>query len=186
MGYHTFEVEQAEKLEDSASRYRYLSAEELLWSVSPSDEEVIADLGSGTGFYTDDLAPHVGEVYAVDVQEAMHDYYRDKGVPVNVELITAEISDLPFDTSFLDVAVSTMTYHEFAGSDALRELARAICPDGRLVIADWSAEELGETGPPLDERFAAEETASSLRNHGFKIRHQATRTETFILVAVRE
>ncbi len=116
----------------------------------------------------------------------MHDYYRDKGVPVNVELITAEISDLPFDTSFLDVAVSTMTYHEFAGSDALRELARAICPDGRLVIADWSAEELGETGPPLDERFAAEETASSLRNHGFKIRHQATRTETFILVAVRE
>lgn len=186
MGYHTFEVEQAEKLEDAASRYRYLSAEELLWRVSPSDDEVIADLGSGTGFYTDDLAPHVDQVYAVDIQEAMHDYYREKGVPENVELVTAEISDLPFDTRFLDTAVSTMTYHEFAGSDALQELARIVRPGGRLVIADWSAEGIGETGPPLDERFTAEETASSLRDHDFKIRHQATRTETFILVGVRE
>ena len=79
-----------------------------------------------------------------------------------------------------------MTYHEFAGSDALRELARAVRPGGRLVIADWSAEGLGETGPPLDERFTAEETATSLQDHGFKIRHQTTRTETFILVSVRE
>ncbi|WP_339105921.1 class I SAM-dependent methyltransferase [Haloterrigena salinisoli] len=186
MGYHTFEVEQAEKLEDAASRYRYLSAEELLWYVSPSDDDVIADLGSGTGFYTDDLAPHVGQVHAVDVQEAMHDYYREKGVPENVELITAEISDLPFDTDFLDTAVSMMTYHEFASSNALHELSRVVSSGGRLAIADWTADGHGEAGPPLDERFTVEEAVSSLRNHGFKIHQEVTRPETFVLVGTRE
>lgn len=186
MGYHTYEAEQADRLEDAASRYRYLSAEELLWSASPSDDDVIADLGSGTGFYTDDLAPHVDQMYAVDVQEAMHDYYREKGVPENVDLITAEISDLPFDSDFLDTVVSTMTYHEFASSDALQELARVVRSGGRLIIADWSADGRGEAGPPLDERFTAEEVVSSLQNHSFKIQHEATRVETFVLVGVRE
>lgn len=186
MGNHAFEVEQAEKLEDAASRYRYLSAEELLWSVSPSGDDVIADLGSGSGFYTDDLASHVARVHAVDVQEATHDYYREKGVPENVELITAEISDLPFATDFLDTAVSTMTYHEFVSSDALREIARVVSSGGRLVIADWSADGHGAAGPSLDERFTAEEAVSPVRNHGFKTEHETTLTETFVLVGARE
>ncbi len=132
----------------------------------------------------------------------MHDYYLEKGVPENVALVTAEISDLqveqgeclgacprgtsPFDTDFLATVVSTMTYHEFASSDALQELARVVSSGGRLAIADWSADGRGEAGPPLDERFTAEEAVSSLQNHGFKIQHEATRTETFVLVGVRE
>ncbi len=185
MGYHTFDADRADELEDATFRYRHLSAEELLWGLSPAAEDVVADLGSGTGFYTDDVAPRVGRVYAVDVQEAMHDFYRSKGVPENVELVTAEVADLPFDDDRLDAVVSTMTYHEFAGGAALDEVARVVAPDGHLVVADWSADGDGETGPPTDERFSAAETASALRDRGFEVEFEATRPETFLLVGSR-
>ena len=186
MGYHTFDAARADRLEETAWRYRFLSAEELLWALSPSPEHTIADLGSGTGFYTDDVASHVGEVYAVDVQEAMHEYYREKGVPTNVELLATGIEELPFDEGRLDAAFSTMTYHEFASDDALAEIGRVLKPGGRLVVVDWTATGTGENGPPLDERYTAGAAATALRDHGFAIEHEATRPETFLLVAAVE
>ncbi|EMA55979.1 MULTISPECIES: class I SAM-dependent methyltransferase [Halococcus] len=186
MGYHTFDADNADKLEETAWRYRFLSAEELLWAISPSPEHVVADLGSGTGFYTDDVASHASEVYAVDVQEAMHEYYREKGVPTNVEPVTTGIEELPFEDASLDAAFSTMTYHEFASDDAFAEIRRVLRPGGRLVIIDWTATGTGENGPPLDERYTADAAADALRDHGFEIEHETTRPETFLLVATIE
>ena len=185
MGYHTFDVDRADELEDAAFRYRHLSVEELLWHLSSAPDDAVVDLGSGTGFYTDDVAPRVDSIHAVDVQTEMHDLYREKGVPENVELVTAGVDDLPFDDDRFDAALATMTYHEFAGPAALSEVARVVHPGGRLVVADWSSDGAGETGPPTDERFAADEATSALRDAGFDVEFDATRTETFILVAVR-
>lgn len=185
MGFHTFDVSRADKLEDVA-RYRYLSAEELRWAVAADSADVVADLGSGTGFYTDDVAPLAGQVFAVDIQPEMHDYYREKGVPENVELVTSGIETLPFEDDELDAAFSTNTYHEFATEDALTELARVIAPGGRFVIADWSAEGAGEAGPPVDERFSAAEATGALAGAGFEIERSFVRPETFLVVARRE
>lgn len=185
MGYHTFDASRADRLEDAARRYRYLSAEELLWALSP-DGDTVADLGSGTGFYTDDVAAHAETVYAVDVQPEMHEYYRQKGLPENVELVTSGIETLPFDTGRLDAAFSTMTYHEFATETALTEIRRVLGDAGRLVVVDWAATGSGEAGPPLDERFSATEAAEALRDSGFRIEHEASRPETFLLVGQSE
>lgn len=182
MGQHTFDVANATKLENAARRYCYLSREELLWALDPSDSATVADLGSGTGFYTDAIASHVGQVYAIDIQAAMHDFYRDKGVPANTDLVTAGVENLPLKSDNLDTAVSTMTYHEFASHQARNELARVLAPGGRLVIGDWSADGAGEAGPPLDERFTTEEVATALSETGFDIDFHATRPETFLVV----
>jgi ubiquinone/menaquinone biosynthesis C-methylase UbiE len=187
MGFHTFDVSRADKLERAERRYRFLSAEELVGALAVDDgDEAVADLGSGTGFFTDDVAPHAGRVYAVDVQEAMHDYYREKGVPENVDLVTSGVADLPFADGALDAAFSTMTYHEFAGDGALAEVARVLAPDGRLVVVDWAASGSGEAGPPVDERFDAATAAGALRDHGFDVDREAVRPETFLLEATRE
>ncbi|ELZ00218.1 class I SAM-dependent methyltransferase [Natrialba aegyptia] len=185
MGYHTFDAERADKLEDAGQRYRFVSAEELLWALSLSPNDTVADLGSGTGFFTDDVAPHAGEVFAVDVQEEMHEYYREKGVPENVDLVTSDVSDLPFDDA-LDAVFSTMTYHEFASDEAIAEIRRVLAPDGRLVIIDWAATGSGEDGPPVDERYSADEATAALRDAGFTIEHEAVRPETFLLIATLE
>ena len=186
MGHHTFDADRADQLEDAQKRYRHLSAEELLWALSVDGDDTVADLGSGTGFYTDDVAPSVAQVFAVDIQDAMHDYYREKGVPDNVDLVTSGIDDLPLETDSLDAAFSTMTYHEFAGEQALRELSRVLDSQGRLVIVDWAATGSGSHGPPIDERFSATEAADALRHHGFSIEFEAVRPETFLLIASAE
>lgn len=185
MGHHTFDPEMAGRLENSARRYRYLSMEELVYLVGPSEDDTVADLGSGTGFYTDDVAPFVGTVYAVDVQEEMHDLYREKegGVPENVELVTAEVSDMPFETDTLDAAYTTMTYHEFASEEALKEIRRVLKEGARFIVADWSSEGTGEAGPPTDERYSKDDAVSTLEDAGFDVRRADERTETFLLRA---
>lgn len=183
MGYHTFDAEDAQRLEKAGSRYRYLSREELVEPLNVSERSAIVDLGSGTGFYTDDVAPYVDRVYAVDVQESMHEFYRDKGVPENVELVTSTVAEMPFRENQLDGAFSTMTYHEFATDDALTRIAHVLEPGSRLVIADWTADGEGAAGPPVTERFSTSEAVESITDHGFEIVSASPRPETFLVVA---
>ena len=182
MGFHTFDASKAERLDDAASRYRYVSAEELLWAVGVDGSDTLADLGSGTGFYTDDVAAHAGTVYGVDVQAEMHEFYREKGTPENVELVTAEVADLPFDEGELDGAFSTMTFHEFADEDAIAEVARVVETGGLVAVADWSATGDGEAGPPVAERYSLEDAKAQFRAAGFDVQFGAGRSETFLLV----
>ena len=184
MGFHTYDVERAPNLEDG-SRYRYISREELLAALDPEPDWTVADLGSGTGFYTDDVAPFVESVQAVDVQTEMHEFYREKGVPENVELVTAEVADLPFGDGELDGAFSTMTYHEFYSEDAMAELQRVLAPSARLVIADWTAQGAGESGPPTSERYDLATTREHLDAAGFAVEYESERPETFVVVAHR-
>jgi ubiquinone/menaquinone biosynthesis C-methylase UbiE len=182
MALHTFDPSRADALED-VSRYRFCSREELHALVAPHDEMVLADLGSGTGFYTDDFAPYVDTCYGIDVQEEMHDLYREKGVPDNVELVTAEVSDLPFGDDSIDAAFSTMTYHEFANDDSLTELKRVLRPGGRLVAVDWDAGGEGAGGPPAEGRYDLGHAVELHTDHGFTVERAETRPETFVFVA---
>ncbi|GGM62073.1 ubiquinone/menaquinone biosynthesis C-methylase UbiE [Halarchaeum rubridurum] len=199
MGFHTFDAEQAARLEDAAERYRYCSREELLGMLAPDPAAVVADLGSGTGFYADDVAPHVGTLHAVDVQPAMHDYYRQKsarderaergatepGLPANVDLVAADVGDLPFADDALDGAYGTMTFHEFADDASVAELARVCRPGARLALVDWSAAGAGETGPPLSERYEADDAAAMLAGAGFDVDRADERVETLAVTATR-
>ena len=182
MGFHTFPMERADALR-GPERYRYCSREELIYDLALEPSAVVADLGSGTGFYTDEVAPFAGAVYAVDVQTAMHDRYREHGIPENVETVTAAIETLPFDTDGIDAAFSIVTHHEYASDEAFAELARVIRPGGRLVTVDWSADGSGVDGPSMDERFPAETAADHLREAGFDVLDVRERRETFSIVA---
>ncbi|WP_049987432.1 class I SAM-dependent methyltransferase [Halobellus rufus] len=184
MGFHTFDVERAEALED-AGRYRFCSREELLGAIDPSADDVVADVGSGTGFYTDEVAPFVERMYAVDVQPEMHEHYREKGAPENVEFVTAGATSLPLSDDELDAAFSTMTYHEFADDAALEELARVVRPGGRVVTLDWSRSGTGDDGPPMDERFALGDAVDAFESAGFTTVRGETRKETFVHVCTR-
>ncbi|WP_132061554.1 class I SAM-dependent methyltransferase [Halorussus amylolyticus] len=184
MGFHTFDPSRADKLEDE-SRYRYLSREELVAGLDPDPADSVADLGSGTGFFTDDVAPFAGDVRAVDLQAEMHELYREKGVPENVELVTADVADLPFADAELDGAFSTQTFHEFASPESVAEVARVLASGARFVVADWTANGRGESGPPLDERYDCEQAVELLEKAGFEIVRADERPETLFVVAQR-
>ena len=184
MGFHTFDPDRAADLED-VTRYRWCSQEELLTWLESHDEQVVADLGSGTGFYADDVARYVGSVYAVDLQAEMHEFYREKGVPENVELAQAPVDDLPLADDSLDAAFSVDTYHEYESKESLAELARVIRPGGRVVTVDWSATGDRVAGPPLEERYALGDAVSHFNDAGFTVTHAVDRHETYVCVARR-
>jgi ubiquinone/menaquinone biosynthesis C-methylase UbiE len=183
MGFHTFDPDEIDRLEDP-TRFRFCSREELLEPL-PGDDAEILDLGSGSGFYTDEIAPFVGHVHAVDIQPEMHDYYRDRGVPANVSLHTAAADDLPFAEDALDGAISTMTFHESTTETAMTELARVLAPGGRVVVVDWSANGRGEAGPSVAERFGTDDAREFFREAGFEILQSHERSETLRVVAQR-
>ncbi|MDS0221227.1 class I SAM-dependent methyltransferase [Haloarcula sp. S1AR25-5A] len=182
MGFHTFDVDRAAQLED-ASRYEYLSVDELLALFDPDTSTVVADLGSGTGFYTDHVAAAAGRVYALDVQPGMHERYREKGLPSNVVPVTADIGSLPFSDS-LDAVVSTMTFHEFASPAAMEAVADALVPGGRVAIADWTQAGAGNEGAPRSERYAADDAVEFCTDAGIEVRRAEDRRETFVLEGV--
>lgn len=183
MGFHTFDADRAASLEDPG-RYRYCSREELVALLDPSPADTVADLGSGTGFYTADIAPHVRRCYAVDVQSAMGRHHRDGGVTAGVEVLTADVGTLPLPADHLDGAVSTMTFHEVAGPGPLREVRRVLAPAARLAVVDWSAAGPGEAGPPTDERHDAAAADELLSEAGFTVERAAERVETFVVTAL--
>jgi len=179
MGFHTFDPARADQLEDP-TRYAYVSVDELLALFEPGADDVVADLGSGTGFYTDDVAAAAGTVYAVDVQPEMHDIYREKGLPGNVTPVTADVESLPIDEP-LDAVVSTMTFHEFATPAAMDAIVDVLASDGRVALADWSRNGAGDAGPPLAERYAAEDAVELCEDAGITVARAEDRRETFVL-----
>jgi ubiquinone/menaquinone biosynthesis C-methylase UbiE len=182
MGFHTFDAAGADNLEDD-SRFRYGSREELLGLLGAHREQSLLDLGSGTGFYTRELAPHVGTVYALDVQDAMGVRHREEGLAGNVHLVTGVADALPFAADALDAAYSTMTFHEYATEAALAELARVLRPGGRLVTVDWSRTGPGDAGPPRDERFGLGRAVELQTDAGLVVERAADRVETFVSVS---
>lgn len=183
MGFHTFDPERADRLDDE-SRFRYCSREELLQYLPRGEDATVLDLGSGTGFYSDEIAPFVGRLLAVDLQSEMHHLYRDDGVPENVHLVTASADDLPFADATVDGAFSTMTFHETTTPESLADLNRVLDSGGQFVVVDWSREGDGESGPPVTERFDAERARELLTDAGFTVETAVERSETFAVVAV--
>lgn len=181
MGFHVFDATLAENLDDP-ERYRYCSIEELLAPL-PAQVGHLMDLGSGTGFYTEALWGTAERLLAVDIQPAMHQIHRERRPHPRVRLLTAAASALPLSADVVDAAVSTATFHEFAGTEAMTELARVIAPGGTVVTVDWSAGGSGETGPPVQERYSLGEAVAQFESAGFTTASAEDRSETFRLVS---
>ncbi|MDR9444688.1 MAG: class I SAM-dependent methyltransferase [Haloquadratum sp.] len=183
MGFHVFDADLAENLDDP-DRYRYCSTEELLAPL-PAQVGQLMDIGSGTGFYTEALRSTAQRLLAVDIQPAMHRIHQERRPDPRVRLLTAAAASLPLADGAVDAAVSTATFHEFAGGDAMAELARVIAPGGTVVTVDWSADGRGETGPPVQERYSLGEAITRFETAGFATTMAEDRAETFRLVSQR-
>jgi ArsR family transcriptional regulator len=103
-----------------------------------SPDWVVGDLGCGTGRVASVLAPFVARVVAVDSSAAMLQWarkrLRDHG---NVDLRRGELEALPIDDERLDAAMLMLVLHHVPQPGAaLREVARVLKPDGRVVAVD--------------------------------------------------
>jgi ubiquinone/menaquinone biosynthesis C-methylase UbiE len=104
----------------------------------------VADVGAGSGYFTEYLAREVGaggRVFAVDISERSLSQLRrlaeDMGLN-NIEVVRGELDDPRLPERSLDAVLVVDAYHEMTEHEAmLSGMYSALKPGGRLVIVDY-------------------------------------------------
>jgi ubiquinone/menaquinone biosynthesis C-methylase UbiE len=114
----------------------------ILELAEPRSEDVVVDIGSGTGLLSLAIAPRVSRVWAVDIAGSMTEYLSAKAASAeldNIETVTASAVSLPLVDASADLVVSNYCFHHLPDEGkerALAEIRRVLRPGGRLVFGD--------------------------------------------------
>ena len=96
-----------------------------------------ADIGAGSGFLTEGLLRRGLEVVAVDQSPEMLSEMKRKFGAARVDYRQGEAERLPLADAEVDYVLANMYLHHVeTPGEAIREMARALKPGGRLVITD--------------------------------------------------
>ncbi len=104
----------------------------------------VADIGSGSGYFTFRLAEPVGPggtVFAVDLDAGMNDYIRQEARTRghgNVQVIAAKPEDTLLPEAGVDLIFSCNTYHHIQDrAQYFTRVRRCLKPGGRVAIVDF-------------------------------------------------
>ncbi len=121
--------------------------EEVLQALHLKDGQFVADLGSGSGYFTFRLAEAVrptGKVYAVDVDAGMNDYVASRAREedyTNIEVILVKPDDPLLPESGVDLIFTCIAYHHLEDRVSyFKNAGKYLRPGGRIVIIDFNGE----------------------------------------------
>lgn len=139
-----FAPSKIEKILESPQREQWQQPDRVIATLGLKNVAVVADIGAGSGYFTFLLAEAVGaagKVYAVDIQEEMLEYIRQKmsrtGV-MNIIPVKSTETDPRLPSSSCDRILLVNTYHELTEPIALmKNLRKALKPGGIVAIINW-------------------------------------------------
>jgi SAM-dependent methyltransferase len=108
---------------------------------------VIADIGAGTGYYSFRLSSKMprGKIYAVEIQDELIDYLRNKKASLNdsiVEIIKSTNLSPNLPENSIDLAIMVDVYHELEyPQEMLQSIRKALKPWGKLLLIEYRAED---------------------------------------------
>jgi len=161
-----------------------------------AEGDAVADLGAGGGWFTVRLARRVGPngtVYAQDIQQQMLDALErrvQRESLRNVRTVHGTTTDTRLPQK-LDAVLTMGAYHEMNNSpeiivSLLRQVARALKPQGRLGVIDFVAG-AGGPGPSPEERVKPEEVIAAASSAGLKLlTHEPIPPFIYLLVFGRD
>ncbi len=160
-------------------RDAYQMPDAVVAALNLAPDAVVADVGCGPGYFTRRLARAVpqGMVFAVDVEprqlDRLNEHLQADGV-TNVVPVLAPAGDPRLPPGRVDLILVVDTYHHFDDRPHyLAKLARALKPEGRLVVIDYHKREL-PVGPPVEHKIAREQELEEIRAAGFQLIEEPT------------
>jgi ubiquinone/menaquinone biosynthesis C-methylase UbiE len=131
------------KMLDSPERIAGLQIDEILSKLPLKSGDVVADLGAGTAAFSLPLARAVGgggRVYAVEVEQGLVDYMRDKAEAQKVTNLTpvlGRFTDPALPTRDVDLAFFHDALHHIADRTGyLAALVTYLKPTARVAIVE--------------------------------------------------
>jgi ubiquinone/menaquinone biosynthesis C-methylase UbiE len=152
--------------------------------------DVVADIGSGSGYFTRRLARAVlpsGTVYGVDIQPEMNEILAEnckkEGIN-NVEIVLSEEADPKLPPNSIDWMLLVDVYHEFQQpKPMLAKMLDALKPGGHVALLEYRL--LGDTGAhiKIDHRMSVEQVLAEWLPAGFELekRHEFLPTQHFFV-----
>lgn len=110
-------------------------------------DEVIADIGAGSGYYSFRMAKRVskGKVLAVDLQPEMLDIMRQKikrNKVKNIELIQGQEANPNLTKHSVDMVLMVDVYHELSyPKEMMEQIVAALKPGGRFILLEYRMED---------------------------------------------
>lgn len=181
-----FNPEKADKLMN-ADRRKKLPPEEIIKHMDLNQDNSVADLGAGAGYFAIPIAKRTKEVFAVDIEPKMLGMLEENAAEEqleNIHYIESDLDHIRLEDHSADRVMISFVMHEVPDvNQTLQEIKRIKKSDGLLFIIDWEAIEM-EDGPPLNHRISSGDLMNALEKNGFKAELISLNPENYALKAV--
>lgn len=165
-------------LEDP-KRDAYQKPKEVMDALAMREGEVIADIGSGSGYFALRLAHHVGangRVYAVDVNPDMMRHLtrriRDLRL-LNVVPVFAPPDDPMLPQPVDRFLIVNVWHHIEDQAGYLDKMKKGLKPGGQVIMIDFHKRDL-PVGPPLAMKIARDDLVRQMESNGFRMMKEHT------------
>jgi ubiquinone/menaquinone biosynthesis C-methylase UbiE len=163
---------------DSTERDRYQKPSEVIETLRLKPGMAIADLGSGSGYFTRrfvEAVTETGIVYAVDVEPEMLAYAKESVIHMHIaytaEFILAQPDNpkLPFESVDLIFVCNTI-HHLEERSKYFRDLRSSLKPGARIAIIDFYPDERsGDLGFPKHHLISRDTIVQEMTAAGYQL-----------------
>lgn len=166
-----------ERLE-SPERDSWQKPDDVVQALELRPGQTVADIGSGSGYFTVRFANAVGtsgKVFGVDVDEGLIEYLRDRAAKQDlpqIETIHGAPDDPKLEPDSVDlIFICNVVHHIENRPEYYSKLARALHSDGRLAIVDFYKREL-PVGPSPGMKIARDHMIAELKQTGFALQKE--------------
>lgn len=165
-------AEQWAQIFDDPERDKWQQPHQVIQALGLEPDSIVADIGSGTGYFATRLANMVpqGTVYGVDTEPDMVKYLSDRAKKMNMTNLVAlqaqaESPQLP---KKVDLVLFVDVYHHVDNRATYLQMIRAaLKPNGRVAVIDFRMN--SPIGPPKEGRISSDEVKAELKHAGFTL-----------------
>jgi ubiquinone/menaquinone biosynthesis C-methylase UbiE len=187
---HIFDTHKWQRME-SSERVERLDPPTMIGRLGLHHGMHVADLGSGTGLFTIELAKAVGptgRVFALDQSEEMRQVMLEKGLPPMVRVMAVDLHhDLPLPEGSLDCCFIAFVLHEITPPEHMvAQMHYVLRHGGKVAVLEFLDEAPEGAGPPKARRIGATKLTDMLTAHGFESPEVLWQNDReYLLVATR-
>jgi len=165
-------AEQWAQIFDDPKRDAWQKPHEVIQALALKPDAVVADIGSGTGYFSVRFANMTpkGRVYGVDTEPDMVKFLAERAKREGLKNVTA-VTGTPDDPRLpekVDLIILVDVYHHVGDRERyFRQLQNSLKPGGRLAVIDFRMD--SPVGPPQSARIAPERVKDELKRAGYTL-----------------